>query len=65
MSWTWLHCGRDLTRATIAATADLLALGDQRELRGVLVHEFAHITSRDIVPTTVAATRIPKPFGRR
>jgi heat shock protein HtpX len=36
--------GRNPGHATVAATAGLLDLLDQRELRGVLAHEFAHIT---------------------
>jgi heat shock protein HtpX len=48
--------GRDPAHAALAVTTGLVDLLDQRELRGVLAHEFAHIRHRDILLTTVAAT---------
>ena len=48
--------GRDERHAVVAATEGILRLLDDRELRGVLAHELAHIKDRDILLMTFAAT---------
>jgi heat shock protein HtpX len=48
--------GRDERHAVVAATQGLLQLCDDRELRAVLAHEFAHIKDRDVLLMTFAAT---------
>ncbi|HEV2428249.1 MAG TPA: M48 family metalloprotease [Thermoplasmata archaeon] len=48
--------GRDERHAVVAATVGLLRLLDDRELKGVLAHELAHIKDRDILLMTFAAT---------
>ncbi|MCI4370040.1 MAG: M48 family metalloprotease [Thermoplasmata archaeon] len=48
--------GRDHRHAVVAATEGILHLLDDRELRGVLAHELAHIKDRDILLMTLAAT---------
>lgn len=48
--------GRDENHAAVAATEGLLELLNDSELEGVIGHEIAHITNRDMLIGTVAAT---------
>lgn len=48
--------GRDAKHAVVAATEGILRALNDRELRGVLAHELAHIKDRDILVMTFAAT---------
>lgn len=48
--------GRNPSKGVVAVTEGLLRLMSERELRGVIAHELAHIRNRDILVATVAAS---------
>ena len=48
--------GRSPQHAAIAVTSGIMRILDDEELEGVLAHELSHVTNRDVLISTIAAT---------
>jgi heat shock protein HtpX len=49
--------GRNPEHAVVAVTEGIMRILDDDELEGVLAHEISHVTNRDVLIGTIAATR--------
>jgi len=48
--------GRNPEHAAVAATVGIMQILDEKELRGVMAHELAHVKNRDTLTSTISAT---------
>lgn len=48
--------GRDPQHAAVAATTGIIDILSEREMRGVMAHELAHVKHRDTLISTISAT---------
>ena len=48
--------GRNPEHAAVAATVGIMQILSERELRGVMAHELAHVKHRDTLTSTISAT---------
>lgn len=48
--------GRNPKHAAVAVTSGIMRILDREELKGVIAHELSHVTNRDILTSSIAAT---------